>query len=461
MYKLRSLLLVATILVSIILLSHTSLFAQVLHRRAFLGAQLSLLAENQNSNSNNEGLHIDSVISSGTLSSMNVTNGTILQTINENRIKSLSDLSIAMSNIKEGDDISVSILENGIVKRYDGIAKGRPTETNKHAEVIYGQVTYNNNSLRSILYMPFGIEKPPVVFFLQGYPCQSIEMPDNIPAKQLINAWLQEGFAVYLVEKPGLGDSECKKHCQNIDFNEELRAFTEAYKDLLSNELLDQQQVFMFGYSMGGIIAPLLAQHKSPTGIMVYGIVGMNWYNYMIKIFTEQPKIFGTSQQEIEAENFYYLPFIKDLLKHKKNNIELLQSKLYGEKLKEDRIAEQLFNGQYIMRNYKYWQTLADIDIPKTWSKIQTPVYVLHGEYDIQAINPEYGKMIVTNVRQNGGHAQFDLLSKTEHSFLKYDSMDELLDSMNNGNHANSFLTHFNTEIVDKSVSWMRSISKR
>ena len=329
-------------------------------------------------------------------------------------------------------------------------------EDHPNATIDYGVVNYKGNALRSFLYLPKGVEQPPVVFFIQGYTCQSIEMRNDNPAKQLIDTYIKGGYAVYLVEKPDMGDSESDIPCMDIDFNQELTAFTEAYKNLSKNKKIDAENIFIFGHSMGGVIGPILAKKYPVAGVLVYGIVGKNWYDYMKDIYTEQPLLQGISQEVIEDNKTYYLPFIKDILVHKKSNTELIESSIYGERLRTDGTAENLSQGYFIQRHYRYWQTLADVDVPNTWAKVKSPVLVLHGEYDIQAIHPKYGEMIVTNVKEHGGDATFELFPKTEHAFLKFDSREELNTVMGNGTYMQHFSTHFNVEIATKSMEWMK-----
>ncbi|HIB49122.1 MAG TPA: alpha/beta fold hydrolase [Flavobacteriaceae bacterium] len=446
--------------VTSILFFCNSVAGQSLKRSAFLGAQLMDLSAVEEETGADFGLYLPMILPEGSLGEMGVPAKSVLQKINGFEIKSFQDIQSALSPIKEGNNLEVVVLENGKTKTYKGLAVGKPKEKHTHASIDYGVVRYAGNTLRYFLYLPNEVENPPVVFFLQGYTCQSIEMRDNNPAKQLINQWIEKGYAVYLVEKPGMGDSESAIPCMDIDFNQELLAFTKAYEALQNNPKIDNQNIFLFGHSMGGIIAPLLAQKTSPAGIMVYGIVGERWYDYMKRIYTEQPLIFGNNQEQINQDAQYYLPFVKDLLVHKKSNSELLKSPIYGERLKQDGVADNLANGYYIMRHYKYWQTLADVDVPGIWAKVKAPVYVLHGEYDIQAIHPKYGEMIVTNVNQNGGNAQFELMPKAEHAFLHFDSREEHLNTLNGGGYVAAFTTNFNPTIGEKCIEWMNQQRK-
>lgn len=454
MQKVKHLILISFTLLYVAMASGQSL--KNLKRNVFLGARLMSLSDVEEDLGTDSGIYLLEIIPTGSLGEMEVPAGAVLQQINETPIHSMSDLSGALAGIKQGDDLKVVVFENGKKKTFQGLASGRPIEHHPNAQIEYGVVGYEGNNLRSFLYLPNGVEKPPVVFFIQGYLCQTIEMQSDNPAKQLIDKWIQKGVAVFLVEKPGMGDSESKVPCIDIDFNQEFLGFSKAYESLEKNSKIDAENIFLFGHSMGGVISPLLALEYKPAGVMVYGIVGTNWYDYMVDVYTEQPLIMGVSNEQIKENVTYYLPFIKDMLIHKKSNLELIESSIYGEKLKEDGVSESLAQGYFIQRHYRFWQTLADIDIPKTWSRVKVPVLVLHGEFDIQAIHPKYSEMIVKNVNEHEGKASFQLFPKTEHAFLKFDSREDLNNILGNGTYGQYFSTNFNADIAKISVEWLR-----
>ena len=64
--------------------------------------------------------------------------------------------------------------------------------------------------------------------------------------------------------------------------------------------------------------------------------------------------------------------------------------------------------------------------------------------------------MIVTNVREHGGDATFELFPKTDHAFLQFDSREALNSVMGNGTYAQYFPTNFNSAIAEKSLEWMK-----
>lgn len=115
----------------------------------------------------------------------------------------------------------------------------------------------------------------PVVFFLQGGGCSSIDVPfapANVWPLALINAIATRGFVTMRVDKPGAGESEGPP-CAEGGFREELAGYRAALRALLANPAVDPHRIFLFGDSLGGFIAPLLAKETRVAGISAYGTI--------------------------------------------------------------------------------------------------------------------------------------------------------------------------------------------
>lgn len=448
-------------LLILILINQQHIQAEELPRKVILGIRMEPLTETLKEEliyNENHGVFIPEVIPGGSFAGMGVKDSVILNQINSRIVSSTAEVLDVISMIDEGQEMEVFVFKDGVTFRHTGIAIGKLRENHPLAEIIYGSVSYAGNQLRSLLYLPVRIKTPPVVFFLQGYTCQTVEMPNWNPVKKLVDDWLEAGFAVYMVEKPGIGDSRSDKPCMQIDFHEETKAFLQAYHTLLHNKQVDTKNIFLFGHSMGGVVAPLLSHEHEPRGVMVFGIMGKNWYDYMLDIFTEQRKLLGATDEEIQEALKYDQPFIHDMLINKKNNDELINNPHYGEHLQQKGIAEGLKEGYYLHRHYTFWQTLADVDIPQVWSKVKAPVYVMHGEYDIQAIGPQYSELIAKQVNEHGGKAGFELISQTGHAFLQFDSMEQNIQVRSNGTYRNALAERYNPEVAKVSIEWMRQM---
>ncbi len=425
-----------------------------------LGVRMSALTEeiSKVSNYNGNGVHVDDVNPNGTAGKLGITKGCIIQKINGKEIMSQTDLRIAISDLRQNDDISITYFKNGETKTTKGKGISRPKESHPNANVYYDIVAYKDNVLRSILYTPKNVSNPPVVYYLQGYTCQSIEYPNRNPIKHLINNYIEAGFAVYLVEKPGMGDSKSKTHCRDINFHQELEGFKQGYKALLKKDKIDTNNIFMFGHSMGGVVAPVLAQELNPKGVITFGTVGKNWYDYMKDIFTEQQEIFGAPKDEIQENLKYNVPFITDMMIHKKSNIDILNNTTYKQYLTDNNLVESLKQGYYMGRHHKFWASLNDINIPKAWANVSSDVLVMHGEFDIQAINQKYAKVIVDLVNGNKGRGTFALLKNTDHVFLKFDSMQHNVETLNSGAYRQYMRDNYNSEVAKESIKWMQTV---
>ena len=451
------------ILKLLLLISFLGLFSkthsQELKRKATIGIRMQPLNDSIVKGMNlalNHGLYINQVLPNSTGEKLGLKAGAVLLRFNGVETKSNQDLFAVLTNLRDGDVVKATYLLNGVTITNSTKAQGRSKETYANANVKYDAVVYKGNKLRSILYSPKNIIKPPVVFFIQGYICQTVEMRPNNPAKKLINDWVDAGFAVYRVEKPGIGDSDSSKKCRDLNYNEEQIAFDEAYKVLIKNSSIDRDNIFIFGHSLGGVVAPLLAKRFMPKGIMAYGTTGKNWYDYMVDLYTTQPKLTGVSEKQIKEDNKVNLPFIKDLLVNKFSAQQILNNTSYKTFLNTE--LESFSRGQYLDRDIIFWQTLSNIDLPNLWAQTNTNVLILYGEYDIQSINDSGSKIIVDNVNKNfKGKAIFKQIDKTEHGFVKFESMQNHLNALRTGTYWSHARENYNKEISIETISWMKS----
>jgi alpha-beta hydrolase superfamily lysophospholipase len=120
------------------------------------------------------------------------------------------------------------------------------------------------------------------VFFLQGGGCSSIDVPSASPDMwpyALISAMAARGFVTMRVDKPGTGESEGPP-CAEGGFRAELAGYRAALRALLEDPAVDRSRVFLFGDSLGGFIAPLLANETHVAGISAYGTIAFTPTGY-------------------------------------------------------------------------------------------------------------------------------------------------------------------------------------
>ena len=441
----------------------TKLSGQELKRKALLGIQMETLSDSLAQEYNldlTHGVLIRDIFPNTTASKMNLHVGAVIYEINDQEIHSIHDVLDLMQTVYGEDLIKIKYYEDGKHRRTKGKASPRPKETYANANISYDEVAYDNNLLRSILYLPKGVEKPPVVFYLQGYTCGSIDLvyEDKHPIKKIINDWTDAGFAVYRVEKPGVGDSQSTSNCMEIAFQEEINAFRQAYKRLLKYKEINKEGIFLFGHSMGGIIAPFLASEFSPKGVITYGTTVKSWFEYMIDISRQQGEMFDMPYAEIERDTRRSIPFWYDLLVAKKSNTQLAAHPVYKTFLEDEGVLETLQQGYFLDRHYTYWQELNDVSMTKTWSETNTNVLALYGEFDIQALNAEHTHTIAGIVNEkNPEKGLASTIPNSDHAMAYFSSMEASITSMSDGSYDRYIRENYNPKTAQITIQWIKS----
>ncbi|MEM6772959.1 MAG: PDZ domain-containing protein, partial [Bacteroidota bacterium] len=240
--------------------------AQGLARRGGFGVQMQ-------ANAKGKGIEVLKVYGNTTASAMGLLEGDILLSINNQACNDVSELVTTIGTWRAGDEIRVSVNRKG--KEIKAFAKvvGKPFETSDYGTLSYGSVDYAGGKLRTILSTPNNVDNPPVLFFIQGIGCASIEFPfgSNSTVKLLIEAFLKQGVAVFRIEKPGMGDSFGAIDCREMDYPHEVGAFAAGLKQLKSIPGFDAGNIYLFGESLGAITAPLLAGKSQVAGIIAWG----------------------------------------------------------------------------------------------------------------------------------------------------------------------------------------------
>lgn len=439
--------------------------AQTLPRKAMLGVSAQPLNEEiakANSLKIGDGLQVLAVVPNGTFAELGVKVGDILLTINQKPISTPQELIATAQTLSANDSIEITILSNGQKLTKKGTAKPKLKETSDYGEVVLDAVDYELGTLRTIIHIPKNkTGKLPTVFFLQGYPCSSHELPPNStnPMKKLIDDWVKNGFVVYRVERPNIGDSRTSKNCQDIDFTEEMAVQIAAYKKLLTYQYVDKSNVFLFGHSLGGIVAPLLAETYQPKGILVYGTGIKSWFEYFLELHRIQTVYFGGSNVEGERFARDLLPIYYEWLELGKSPAELKQNPKFKEILEAPDNPLQ-FSGDYSAgRHSKFWQTMNKTRMAEAWSKVQSKVLAIYGEFDVQALNARDAEKIAQVVNENKpGNGEFLLIPKAEHGFARVDSYRQVTELFSTGKYGQYANENYNAEIGRLTTEWMEKV---
>jgi pimeloyl-ACP methyl ester carboxylesterase len=360
-----------------------------LPRRAFLG--VSMPADRQSPG----GATVGEVIPGGTAAALGIRPGDVIVRAGDRPVSAPADVVAYASTLRGPAQVALTVRRDGRELALRGPAAEWPRERYDGASVDYGAVPWRGGHLRDILITPEGVAEPPVVFLIQGFSCATIE-PNN-PShayRRLGEALLREGIAYYRVEKPGLGDSAGTPQCAAIDYAAELDAFRSAYRHLTEARGFAPERIFIFGHSLGGLQAPMLAAERAPRGVAVYGTVVRNWADYHRDISQLQSFLMaGEDPVEAtrQAESFRDV-FRRFYMEREAPAAIAASSPALATGLRE---AFGWDGGENVFgRHFKYDQDLAHLPLIAAWRDARTNVLSIYGESDLVALFDEDHRII-------------------------------------------------------------------
>ena len=436
---------------------------QQLARKGSLGALLSPVSKNiqaQTAAPSSAGTHLQRVIPNTTAASIGLQAEDIILKIDKETIENTAKAVEIARTFVADQKIKVEVWRNGKRQTLSGKVKGKPFEQSPVAQIIYDAVAFEDGMLRSILHKPKADGHFPLVVFMQGFDCGSIDAYyDNAgPVRRMVDGLVEKGFAVYRVEKPGVGDSNGSLDCGSINYEQELAAFDTALGELKKYKFIDHENIFYFGHSLGGITAPILAAKHHPKGVMVYGTVLKSWHEYMHEVHREQAVKRGDDFVQLDANTRAVAPLLAEFFLMKKTPAELAQNPDYQQLMENGIMAFQ--NDRLFGRHYTFWQDLNDQNQAAAWKAAGVHTLAMYGEYDLQAISGEAAKNIAALVNAyHPGKGKYIILPKTEHAFAKVPSMEEYVEMRNSGTFNRQYMSqNFNKDIVEIISEWMLNL---
>ncbi len=414
-----------------------------LERRGFFGARLSPIPEEAR-DAATDGVYIEGVFPESSASNAGFQAGDILVALDGEPLEGEDAVQTAVQRIaahRATDRIDIAYLRNGERAERTLELRAMPTETDRAFTTRYESVAVENAVHRLVLTLPEGDGPFPTFFYIQGLGCGSIEYPFNPEhaMRQLIAGVTKAGYATVRVEKSGMGDSNGAPSPDN-EIETELKANHEATGWLLEQpELRDP---ILFGHSMGGVFAPIVAQRHPVRGVVAYGTIGIPLAEYFVENERRQAELRGQSATAIERQVELTARYDQLLLEEKQTPGQILDENPEFRVFLSFRKADDV---RYFGRHYRFWQQLNDITIIDEWKKAAKPSLIVWGESDIAASRGDH----VFLAREIPGATLVELPG-IDHGFDAAASMTESIQNRQAGT--------FNPVIVDTVVSWMDTL---
>lgn len=432
----------------LILFSSQILLSQELPRKGWLGARIS--------NENSGGVKVNQVVGGTSLNVGLIMDDVILK-INEKSVNSPSDLSKIITNSIEGNSMSFEIIRNGKKITLKGKVKGRDRETIKNGKVIYESISFKGGKLSVIINKPNGEGKKPAILFIPGYTCSSVDgLTENHPYGRIVRAFSDAGFVVVRVEKSGLGDSQNTPDCSSTNLYDEVESFQAGFDKMKSLEYVDKDNLFLFGHSMGGIIAPAISVKNNVKGTIVYGTTAKSWYEYQLEMNRLQLSLAKIPPLEFEEKCRIQSEVAYEYFIQKKSLQEIALNPNKAEVLKSDWMYDG--NNMIFDRNQEYWRQIQDYPLLENWKNTSGKVLVLFGEADFQAFSKADHEQIIYTVNYYKPEtAKLITFPGTDHYFAKSGSLQNAYSLFENGQILELF-DMFDVSVTQKSVEWSKNL---
>jgi len=418
-----------------------TLASDELPRRGVLGIQVAPGATH--------GVSVAGVLPEGNAKRAGLAPGDTIVSFAGEDVGDLQELGRIAQGIRAGDRVPL-VVRRGAERVAMELEMTEPARTTvRGSEVDYGHVTLADGvRLRSILSVPEGAQDPaPVVYLLQGIPCSSIELPGSgpHPIRAQLDAFADAGLATYRVDKPGAGDSEGGP-CGELGFDREYEGYLAGLDALLADPRIDPDRVYIYGISMGGIMAPLLASQRELAGVAVWGTGISNWMEYMIDNRREQALLFGQDRAAIESTTPVFMSFLGGLCLEGRTPASMLgEHPEFGPMLG---ITEGTTG--YAGRHAEFHHELTMRDMFGAWAGVEEPTLVMHGEYDWVAFESE-SELIVSFVNERrGGNAELVSVPQMDHGFTTHPDLKASL--------ANAFQGEWDDTVATIVVGWIKDL---
>jgi len=406
----------------------SGLIAQKLTRRAVLGIEVS---------EKNKQVLVSKVIAGTPAEKIGIKVNDELLSLNGQKPQSYFDVVQIIRNSKPNEQVPIVLKRNNQILKLDAVLEELPKEATWQYKTLYDELPTSNAVLRTIITTPPKSGKFPAVMFVQGVGCYPIDTPYDTTYGhvQILRHLSRNNIVTMRVEKSGVGDSQGEP-CEKIDFQTELNHFAEALRTLKSYPFVDNENVFVIGHSIGGVIAPIIARKENAKGVIVYGTIGQNWINYLIDSRRAMAIAKGEDAEDVEE----WTKTVTDCSVR-----FFLQKQALDSVLKQNPDCAE-FLKRFTFRDAKYWYQLAELNIAQQWKEYNGYVLSLWGEADKASLENEH--QLIANI-VNKNHPKkgtFIKVSRTDHKMCLRNAQDTNVER------------DFNPQVAESIYEWINKV---
>lgn len=314
---------------------------------------------------------------------------------------------------------ALTVLAFSLVQTVAMAAQAR--ERHPNIDTSHGTLTLRDGTrLQTIVTKPSTASgRMPTILFVQWLSCDTIAISDNPRdgwSAMLMEIVRRSNALVWRTEKRGVGESE--GNCATLDYDTELADHRQALAQLRARDDVDPDRIVIFGGSIGGTYAPLLAADERVAGVMIWGAGATTWAERMMKFERNALELGGAPPAELAQEMTLRLQFLERYL---------VRGQTPSQIMKDDpmigavwsRIVGTSDDGHY-GRPFAFHQQAQKADWAAAWSKVNAPVLALYGEYDW--FESRDATTLITRIvnSKSPGHGTFAEIPRMNHHFAQF-----------------------------------------
>jgi pimeloyl-ACP methyl ester carboxylesterase len=427
---------------------YSTAFAEDLKRQGSFGVQIVPVPETTRAQlhlAEGQGILVQRVAPGSSAADGGIIADDIILKLNETEIGDVAQFIQLARSFRAGDSVRVTLLRGGRQLNKSFALKTRPQETSPDFDILYRSVVADGTRRRVIITKPRTGGARPAVLFLTGVGCGSQDnLPPDSTLAELLYGLTRRGFVTMRVEKSGVGDSEGLP-CMNpqVDLQAEVRGYVAGLKALKGYDFVDGGNVFLFGLSIGGLDAPLVAREVPVKGLVVAETIGKSWYEYELVNMRRQLLLRGRPYDEVER-----------IVRRK----EYCNHRLYVEGETPEQIAKDAPDCAQLPIQppapYTYMRQVVSLNLAEAWKAVDAPVLVIYGTSDFLTSLDEHQYLVDLINSFHKGQATLATIEQMDHFLARAGTMRESMQRVGD----EQARDEFQPAILERVRAWLDGI---
>lgn len=346
-----------------------------LPRRSYIGLALA----NAPAPNSGQGLLVKDVAFGSSATRAGVLRGDWLISINGTPATDLAVVRALLREFRAGSALELSVRRGQQLLHLKTAVVAYPREVYAGARVVLDQVEADGQLLRALAVVPEGKGPFPVLYYLPGahWASEEYSLQPQHPIPTLLGALANVGIASVRIERSGLGDSQGPA-CTQVDYQGEIAGYRAGLELLRRADWAAHEQVILFGYSIGAMHAPIIAEAATPRGVITFGAGAVPISQGLIGAIVRHAELRLGNRAEVRARGEQVAELIRLVVCEQRTPAEVFELRPDLEAIAPSHFHDQ----EAYRRTVHFYHQLEQVDIGASWRRYSGPLLALHGARD-------------------------------------------------------------------------------